>query len=214
MDANFVTLERWTWAPFGGVEEFAETGPGRAISYLDAGSEICFVAPVQGGADATIYRPDHTRETISSEMTQPTIVNAGDFTVYGDNNASNCKNAGQTRSISIVAGIWRGDPTVDVTLPGGLTGEVLAKGSPAAFPAEPAVVTIERLVMEPGASVALSDGTIVLVYVEDGAVTVTGADNGDIALDALDGTQLIADGMALETSVQAAVIVVTIASAP
>ncbi len=226
VDAAFVTLERWTWAAFGGTEEFAESGPGRSINYLDAGSELCFIAPIQGGADATIFRSDGTSETISSEQTQPTNVNVGDVTVYGDNNAVNCRNAGQTPSVTIVAGIWRVDPTLDMTLPGGLTAEVLAKGQPSIFPAEPAVVTIERLTLEPEMSVEFPEGAIALIFVEEGSVSLTGAINatvsrgigttiessaGDaVALEAEDGAQLVASGSGISATAPSSIIVVTI----
>jgi hypothetical protein len=169
-NSDFMTIERWSWARFGGSQENAVT-LGMNLIYQDAGTESCFVTR----PDAPVYRAGGTPDgTISTNIGSPTTIDAGDYYAFPPSLGANCRNTGDSTSVTLGGTVYQGgDPGLEDTLPGGLTAEVLTKAAPLALPAGAVKLTLDRVILQPGESLTLPKDGPAQIFIEQGALTLT-----------------------------------------
>jgi mannose-6-phosphate isomerase-like protein (cupin superfamily) len=166
--AAYLDIESSSWAPFGGSDENnVNTAPG--LVYQDTGSEACWVSR----PEAPVYRADgSTEESISTDISAPTIISTGDAYTVSANLGMNCKNNTTTRTVTLEGGVFTTAPVQPSQVPAGLDYRIVAQSSTLDLPAGSATANLERIVLKPDAEVE-GDGTAwSLVWVESGSVRV------------------------------------------
>jgi len=174
---GYLDIERSSWVPFGGTDENnVNTAPG--LVYQDVGTEACWVSR----PEAPVYRADgSTEESISTDISAPTLINPGDAYTVSSNLGMNCKNNTATRTLNLSGGVFSSAPGQPTGQPSGLDYRIVAVADVTGLPSGEATVTLERIVIEPSQTVDGGESAWRLIWAETGTLRVNvGGEDTDL----------------------------------
>jgi hypothetical protein len=174
---DFVQLERLSWGAVGGSDQNAVT-LGWGLAYQDAGIEVCFASR----PEMVIQHPDGSSDTVSTDIANPTTVQAGDWYVVPPSLGSNCRNNQRERSVSLSIVVYQdapGPPAAD--MPAAVTYDYLTQAEAPGVPAGPVRLTLRRVVLAAGEALPLAAAGPTFFYVEAGTLMLANA-QGDVTI--------------------------------
>lgn len=157
-----------------GATAWAETPGGVRILYIESGALEVNTATHD---DARQFLATGVGMTSAPRNTRDLVLRSGTAMPFGSVSIASIRNAGKRSAVLLDAAVYSEEPRPMArafTSDDGLSFQLLAHASLAAIPTTPAAVTLERLMLAPGATLpaSFSMGSAV-VYLESGGIVLT-----------------------------------------